>query len=203
MFVLLGTNETEMEERCISQHSEYCRIQTEKNKQYSAHYNCVGSVVKTVLLVNNQFYLLTYNSCIVPVREIDFYQEIINNAVGKSKVTANYMTFRTELDKELKDFRITGKKLKTHTMQVHYIYEDAARKQYAIVTQENYLQAIANNDILLANAITALESNHYNMWGDTIKELFNANYFIVNQKEIHATVDALIDQIKKSVKNKN
>lgn len=109
-----------MKEIILDVHSTYCENQTKRereNKNEWADY-CIRTPKKIMFLAGNQFYLITYFTCMEQGGRLDFIQDIIKQCLGSTKIFPKYEVNRCRVNEDLKEYRLRGKALKKYIEQV-------------------------------------------------------------------------------------
>ena len=194
-----------MKEIILDVHSTYCEIQTkqEQNKKNEWADYCIRTPKKVLFMAGNQFYFVTYFTCMEQGAKLDFIQDIIKQCLGSTKIFERYAVERTNVNDDLKEFRIRGKVLKKYIEQINYLYQNADGREYAITTKANYMEAIVNDDLLKENYEIAkkfFEGKNDKYFLEELKDLYLANCLWVDDIEVIKSVDNLIDKINNNLK---
>ena len=193
-----------MKEILLDVHSTYCEIQTkherEKKNEWADY--CIRTPKKILFLAGNQFYLVTYFTCMEQGGRLDFIQDTIKQCLGSTKIFPKYEVNRCRVNEDLKEYRLRGKALKKYIEQVNYLY-DASGREYAITTKADYIEAIVGDDKLTENYEIAkkfLEGKNDKYFLGELKDLYLANCLWVDDIEVIKSVDNLIDKINNNLK---
>jgi len=194
-----------MKEFFLDEHSNYCIIQQEKGGWFKD--TCKHNPHRFLFFAINQFVLVTYYTCLHSGGEYDFKMQLIDSAIGNTKIINFYDIKRSiTVDDKLRDFRIRNKALKKTIQQVNYVYYDNAMKKYAITTTCDFMEILFDQEKIKENykiALKFLQENEYLNLIPQLEELFLQNYYHVSEAETIKTIDHLINTIKQTINGNN
>lgn len=187
----------------IDQHTERCcSRQKETGRSMSF---CEMNPQAFLFYVHEQFVLINYNLCIQGYDHLDFKQDLVKKVIGVNKLFDYYEVRRScYAYKELENFRRQNLPLRKSIRQINYIYEDNARKKYAITTCANFIDSICNQEIIRENYLKAKEcliDRGYECMLKELDELYGANsQAMPNDIEICKTIDHIVKSIHTQIK---
>ena len=206
-----------MKEFYLDLHSEKCKChpdnkktktQPKDNKGYylaSFHHFCEKNPNRFLFFAGTEFFLITYHSCVATGNDYDFKVELVKNVIKDYTVLEYYDVDRfTNLDEDLRRFRLRNKELKKHIRQTNYLYNNAAGHPFAICTTAEYLDVICDNEKIEENYNIAkkyLIEKGYDHLLDDLKLLKQSNIvYYKDGVETFKTIESLIKQINKLTK---
>lgn len=180
----------------LDDHSKFCK------PSVSGVFNfCETNPKAFLFFVKNNFVLILYHRCLEYGDEYKFKKEIIESVLKNAKIKERHEVRKSVVyDDEFKSLRLRNKPLNKISYDVSYLYSDSAGKQYAIVTEIEILDKVANHDELkksYENALMMLKEKGYSYLEDQLTTLYHANCAYVEQIEKVKTIDYLITKINK------
>lgn len=164
---------------------------------------CEDNPERFMFYLNNEFYIITYHSCIrVCEGRVDFNISLIDKVIKNYKVLDRYLIEKfIDVRKELSKFRQSNARLRKHIQQVNYMYSQFG-KELAITTKCRLIDAICNESSLIDaydNAVKYLNDNGLKSLLEPLKKLYDANRILYHNDAIEhfKTIDCLVDRIKK------
>lgn len=109
----------------------------------SSNYNHICGISYFLLFIKNKYILIRYHNCENYFGHLDYKQDLVKRIIRDNKIFLlceverekySYKNFCTEFKLNLP--------LKKYSKQVNYIYEDNARKEYAITTKSDFFDEI-------------------------------------------------------------
>lgn len=190
----------------IDEHSDTCKKRAFIDLEdifsgFNQHKYCDQTPERLLFFAGNNFFLISYFRCLKPnFDEYEFIKSLIETAIGKLKILELYRVRKSvNVERDLNNFKTTNRHLRENIEQVNFIYGNASTK-FAITTYTPYIDAICDNEIIRSNYKIAKEYLYNNKLGYLINELdnlFQANYFLINDEEvILKTTDQLLQNIK-------
>jgi hypothetical protein len=193
-----------MKETYLNYHAEFCSSNNPKGSIYDKY--CEMNPERFLFFLGNKFHLLTYHKCLHDFDKYDFKMQVIQKLIESKKIYTTYNMCRgVDVKKELKEFRLRNKSLKKTIEQVHYIYADNARKEYAITSKISFIESLYNADEIYTNYQIAkdwLLAQEYEWLLPKLDDLYLANVgWNSDEIEICKSIDHMVEIIQKQIKN--
>jgi len=190
---------------CTS-HKDNPRREKLINSPYSTFVDiCALNPNVVVFYVLGQFVLIEYHLCLEHGDKYELYKEWISTIINQeAKKTEKWSIYSDtsrgySFDKYLrkKSDLMTEKNIGVN--QIHYMYLDAAHKQYCLCTTLRFDKMIIDNvsiDEKADKAIEYLEKNDLHYLIDEVNQLRMANYIHASEKTIVNTIDKISKLLK-------
>ncbi|WBC28392.1 hypothetical protein RPMD05_12 [Rhodobacteraceae phage LS06-2018-MD05] len=198
-----------MKHLILDQHRYDC-----KDHNYGGWINprkhCELNVKNRIIYIQGNFVLISSYPCMDHTYDYSFLEDLISE-YKKVKVKRYYDTDRISMSNYINKFD-AAKLLGKYVNEIHYIYSDAAGKEYCITTNQkitnaykkdwNKIQENANkaNEFIEAHFKSDLEKEIYK---SKIDRLLKLNMPIDSKKETYKTIELLIKTIKNEIKQKS
>jgi len=151
-----------------------------------------------IVLKDNQYFCLLVSGCHLKYQSsCEFIESVLQSASKKYQKVARSWS----VDNEFKELRLRGTKLKQITYEVNYIYENNARKEFAIVTKKPYIDYVLSQnkrEYSYKKAFEYLKLHDVDML-DYLNELHQANSYYVSDYEVSKNIEHVIKQISKRI----
>ena len=194
-----------MKHLVVDEHSQTCSDgKCQVRPEWNSH--CRLNPQTEVILFNNEFIIITYNSCLQSGKSSnEFILELIKNsntATKKKEIGKYFFSEKSYKLTEVTDIkRNMLADMKKAIIEYNYIYHDNAGKRYAIVSYHSYEDQLFNWDRLneeYTKTIDYLNNKiHLHYLDEEVKNLFNANFIypVNNEITIHKTIESIIKEI--------
>jgi len=195
-----------MEVRVIKDHTEECASREPVEFWGGTHdFNriCELNRERIIMYIGGRFFYITYPPCICGYgHHLDFKKAIIEKLMGLYIDAPCHYTYRDEINNELRSFRRHGVAMRKFYHQHNFIYTNATGKLFAIQTEIEFMDALADQELLKERYLEAkvfLEEENPNLIFE-LDELYKYNKIEISDYEIHKSVDSLITSINKIIK---
>jgi len=199
-----------MKEFILEDHSWCCQCNSKKKDGDSSFHEMMRSICylnpeRVIIFANNDFYLITYFNCKCFGDKPEFVEKLVSELYTEYKETDTVDLYRGNMyEEKFKEFRLRGVKLKKYIHQAHFVYYNAAGKEFAIVSNTPFSKRLTDNEEIKTNynkASQLLIDKKLNYLSVNLDRLFNLNYIYVSDLEIAKTTDHLIELINKKTKS--
>lgn len=151
-----------------------------------------------------EFYLISYNSCIDGGNKYDFYVELLKKLdCQKFNTESHFIEKSVHLDRIFKENRLRGLQYKTHETEICYKYSDRAGKEYAITNEISYSFFIDNSFTYhekykkADDYLEKLNDSNKEFLRGKLRSIYMDNYISApSEIETVKTIDNLITKIK-------
>lgn len=158
-------------------------------------------LVHKIFFINYEFFIVTFNECVVShEKTLEIFNEIYNNKVKVKEYNYNCCYYYgMNMYNEIKKIRKDGFKFKKYVEEVNYIY--GLNKQYCYVTRQPYLEKLFSSiDEDYKETLLYIDKNEMKNIKSDLHELYRANSiadYNVSDRLISATINELIKDLNK------
>lgn len=197
----------------LDEHSWFCLCHKDKakdKKEWFSHH-CGLNPERFLFFFDNDFHIITYFKCMDHGNHIDYKESFLSIIMEQSKKRELYEIIRgIDVEKSLKENRLTGLEFDMHVDEVNYVYSNAAGRRYAISTRVPLLDKLTINDTIDKNYLLAVDfikndeflKRQIFLYGE-MEYLRNINKIHISDAEIVKSTAHLAKIFKKKIKEKS
>lgn len=183
-------------------HTEWCLSQNKEseNDWPSAHFMCQISTQQEVFMMNGEFIIIEFHLCVQGHDKHDFMYNVIKSYSDRVKQSESCFLHKQKPLDYIKKFNEINSPLKKKLAQVHYVYEDAARKQYAIFSLVNFFDGLDTDEAMAEtyrNELKELKLKDLEYLNGKISKIICANmYRALPERVVISSINALVSNLK-------
>lgn len=188
----------------VKEHHEDCKCEGDlRIRSYS-----ICNTWQQVFYFRGEFVFVEMPNCIWHGTSLSDFEKI-EIMLENSKHKHIYDVKRSmHLDREFKNYRIRGARLKKWVDEVNFIYYDNAGRQYAVTTKIKFTEDLINQSKLKEEYEKAIEFLNEGAFSpssfeDKIKRIYEENFMYISPQEEYRTLKHLRLELNKKQKQLN